>query len=51
MERKNRTGPKRLVVALIGHLDGYEPIEGERGGAWDSRKSAHALGRPSGGES
>ncbi|MFC9608024.1 hypothetical protein ACFTTN_31845 [Streptomyces niveus] len=51
MERKNHIGPEQFVVALTGHLDDYEPIEGERGGAWVSGKSAHALDRPSGGES
>ncbi|MFF3216905.1 hypothetical protein ACFYYB_40570 [Streptomyces sp. NPDC002886] len=51
MERKNHIRPERLVVALTGHLDDYEPIEGERDGAWVSGKSAHALKRPSGRES
>jgi hypothetical protein len=51
VERENHIGPKRLVGALAGHLDDYEPIEGERGGAWVSGKSAHAFDRPSGGES
>ncbi len=51
MERENYIGPERLVVALIGCLDDYKPIEGERGGAWVSGKSAYAFDRPSGGES
>ncbi len=51
VERENYIGPKRLVVALAGHLDDYEPVEGERGGAWVSGKSAHAFDHPSGGES
>ncbi|MEQ8144699.1 hypothetical protein [Streptomyces sp. OP7] len=51
MERKNRIGPERLVVTLTGRFDDYEPIEGERDGAWVSGKSAYALNRPSGGES
>ncbi|WP_244501140.1 GNAT family N-acetyltransferase [Streptomyces sp. TP-A0874] len=51
VERENRIGPERLVVVVTGHLDNYEPIAGERDGAWVSRKSAHAFDRPSGGES
>ncbi|MEV5689464.1 hypothetical protein AB0L68_40990 [Streptomyces sp. NPDC052164] len=51
MERKNHIGPERFVVALTGHLDDYEPIEGELGGAFVSGESARTLDRPSGGES
>ncbi|MEU3430499.1 hypothetical protein [Streptomyces gardneri] len=51
MERKKHIGLERFVVALTGYLDDYESIEGVRGGAGVSGKSAHALDRPSGGES
>ena len=51
VERKNHIEPERFVVVLAGCLDDYESIEGERGGAGVSGKSANVLDRPSGGES
>ncbi|MGW0786196.1 hypothetical protein [Streptomyces sp. NPDC002913] len=51
MERKNHIRPEQFIVALTGCLDDYESIEGERGGAGVSGKSAYTLDRPSGGES